>query len=44
LIIVGFALWEAWKMNRRLMVVFEGPFRINPVGTDQSPPVSPPLS
>lgn len=44
LIIVGFALWEAWKMNRRLVVVFEGPFRINPVGTDQSPPVSPPLS
>jgi hypothetical protein len=27
-IIVGFALWEAWKLNKRILVVFHGPFRI----------------
>lgn len=28
LLIVGFALWEAWKMNRRMPLVINGPFRV----------------
>lgn len=28
LIIVGFALWEAWKLNRRVPLEFNGPFMI----------------
>jgi hypothetical protein len=31
ILIIGFALWEAWKMNRRVPLVIEGPFRL---GTD----------
>ena len=27
-LIFGFALWEAWKMNRRVNVTFSGPFRV----------------
>jgi hypothetical protein len=26
--IIGFALWEAWKINRRVPLVIEGPFRL----------------
>jgi hypothetical protein len=35
LIIVGFALWEAWKLNRRATLVFNGPFFI---GGENAPP------
>jgi hypothetical protein len=28
LLIVGFALWEAWKFNKRPILRFEGPFQI----------------
>ncbi len=28
LLIVGFALWEAWKINRKTPVVFTGPHRV----------------
>jgi hypothetical protein len=28
LLIIGFALWEAWKINRHVPFVFSGPFRI----------------
>jgi len=31
ILIIGFALWEAWKMNRRVPIEIEGPFRL---GTD----------
>jgi hypothetical protein len=32
LLIVAFALWQAWKMNARPRLVFHGPFRIGPTG------------
>jgi hypothetical protein len=28
ILIIGFALWEAWKMNRRVPLEIEGPFRV----------------
>jgi hypothetical protein len=28
LLIIGFALWEAWKLNRRNRIVFTGPYRV----------------
>jgi hypothetical protein len=28
LLIIGFALYEAWKMNKRVPIVVEGPFRL----------------
>lgn len=28
LLIIGFALWEAWKMNRKTTIVFNGPFAL----------------
>ena len=31
LLIIGFALWEAWKVNRGMKVVINGPFRIGAV-------------
>ena len=41
LIIIGIALYEAWKINRR--VPLEGPFRLAPSGTALAPPpVMPP--
>lgn len=32
ILIIGFALWEAWKMNRAVEVVFSGPFQVAPSG------------
>jgi hypothetical protein len=31
-LIYAFALWEAWKINRGLTLVFHGPFRLSTVG------------
>ena len=31
-LIYGFALWEAWKLNRPVQLVFNGPFRLAPSG------------
>ena len=28
ILIIGFALWEAWKINRRIPMQIEGPFRL----------------
>jgi len=42
LLIVGFALWEAWKINRRVRVVFNGPFRIGDEGPGHAPTVGVP--
>jgi hypothetical protein len=28
LLIIGFALWEAWQLNRRQQIVFNGPYRV----------------
>ena len=28
LLILGFALWEAWKMNKRTVIDFTGPYRV----------------
>ncbi len=30
ILIIGFALWEAWKINRRVPMQIEGPFRLAP--------------
>ncbi|AGA30253.1 hypothetical protein Sinac_6151 [Singulisphaera acidiphila DSM 18658] len=35
LLIVGFALWEAWKLNRHVPLVFNGPFSF---GGESAPP------
>jgi hypothetical protein len=35
LVIIGFALWEAWKFNRRVQVKFTGPFAV--AGAQPSP-------
>jgi hypothetical protein len=32
ILIIGFALWEAWKMNRRVPIEVEGPFRLGAEG------------
>ncbi|WP_406700784.1 hypothetical protein V5E97_18520 [Singulisphaera sp. Ch08] len=37
LLIVGFALWEAWKLNRPVSLVFNGPFSF---GGESAPPPS----
>ena len=29
ILIIGFALWEAWKINRRVPLEIEGPFRLS---------------
>jgi hypothetical protein len=29
-LIFGFALWEAWKINKSVHLTFNGPFRVNP--------------
>jgi hypothetical protein len=26
--IIGFSLWEAWKLNKRVPMVLRGPFRV----------------
>jgi hypothetical protein len=31
--IIGFALWEAWKINRRTPMQIEGPFRLGAAAT-----------
>jgi hypothetical protein len=36
LLIVGFGLWEAWKLTKGVPIVLEGPFRMGP-GTGASP-------
>ena len=32
LLIIGFAIWEAWKLNRRVALVVNGPFRVGASG------------
>ena len=29
LVILAFGLWEAWKLNRRAVIPFQGPFRLD---------------
>ncbi len=48
-LIIGFALYQAWKMNRRQPLVVTGPFRLAPAGqgapppaADETPPPAPP--
>jgi hypothetical protein len=38
LLIVGFGLWEAWKLMRPIPIVFEGPYRIGLSKEAASPP------
>ncbi len=38
ILIIGFGLWQAWKMNARLQVAFSGPFRVGAVPAVPGPP------
>ena len=38
-LIFGFALWEAWKLNRKVQLAFNGPFRLAPGSTEAVPPL-----
>ncbi len=40
LLIVGFALWEAWKINKRVPLVFSGPFAVGGNVVDEAHPES----
>jgi hypothetical protein len=37
LFIIGFALWEAWKINRRVRLVIQGPFALGQEESDPGP-------
>ena len=37
-LIFAFALWEAWKINRRLVLAFNGPFRLGTAIPANRPP------
>lgn len=41
LLIVGFALWEAWKINRKTTIVFNGPYLVSDGGEDVAPDGAP---
>jgi hypothetical protein len=52
LLIIGFALWEAWKVNRRMPLAIAGPFALAPAGAagdaavppmPATPPALPPM-
>ena len=38
ILIIGFGLWQAWKMNARLQVAFSGPFRVGAAPAAPAPP------
>ena len=40
LLIIGFALWEAWKINKRVVVEFTGPYAL---AGGTAPPSPPPI-
>jgi hypothetical protein len=40
LLIIGFALWEAWKINKRAKVSFAGPYSL--AGTPRAGMMPPP--
>lgn len=46
LLIIGFALWEAWQMNRSQPLDFNGPYRVAAPGgpTGAAPPQRPPAT
>jgi hypothetical protein len=46
LLIIGFALWEAWQLNRHQPLVFNGPYQVGPGGAAPPgyPPPPPPAS
>ncbi len=37
ILIIGFALWEAWKMNQRVPIEVSGPFRVKAPEAAQAP-------
>ncbi|HEY2158662.1 MAG TPA: hypothetical protein VGH33_23730 [Isosphaeraceae bacterium] len=37
LFIIGFALWEAWKINRRVRIEIQGPFALGQGGSEPVP-------
>lgn len=38
LLIIGFALWEAWKINKRVLINFTGPHLLNPQAASAANP------
>jgi hypothetical protein len=36
IVIIGFALWQAWRINRRLKLVVTGPYRVGESGPEGS--------
>jgi hypothetical protein len=32
ILIIGFGVWQAWRMNRRVTLAIEGPFEVKPAG------------
>lgn len=42
LAIIGFGVWQAWKMNRRTVLEITGPFRVGAAVPDTAAPVSEP--
>ena len=37
-LIYAFALWEAWKINKPVQLVFNGPFRLGTAGAADAGP------
>ena len=37
LFIIGFALWEAWKINRRVRLEIQGPYTLGPAEAEPGP-------
>ena len=35
LLIIGFALYEAWKINRRPNLAYQGPFKLGPASSER---------
>jgi len=42
LLIIGFALWEAWKINKRVKIEFAGPFSVGAAPPQPPPPLAGP--
>jgi hypothetical protein len=42
ILIIGFALWEAWKLNRQAQLAFTGPFQVNSPAAGEATPLATP--
>ena len=37
LVMIGFALYEAWKINKRMSVQLKGPYPLSPASSETNP-------